>query len=44
MNINFYVKRQKSENDLSFGQSYKDWHETGESLKESINNLFEELQ
>ena len=44
MNINFYVKRQKSENDLSFGQSYKDWHETGESLKESINNLFEELK
>lgn len=43
MNINFYVKRQKSENDLSFGQSYKDWQETGESLKESINNLFEEL-
>ncbi|MDA9323093.1 type I restriction-modification system subunit M [Flavobacteriaceae bacterium] len=44
MNINFYVKKEKSENDLSFGQSYKDWHETGESLKESINNLFEELQ
>lgn len=44
MNINFYVKRQKSENNLSFGQSYKDWHETGESLKDSMNNLFEELQ
>ena len=44
MNINFYIKGEKSENDLSFGQSYKDWHETGESLKESINNLFEELQ
>ena len=43
MNINFYVKRKKSENNLSFGQSYKDWHETGESLKESMNNLFEEL-
>ena len=24
MNINFYVKREKSENDLSFGQSYKE--------------------
>lgn len=44
MNINFYVKREESENDLSFGQSYKDWHETGESLKKSMNNLFEELQ
>ncbi|MFT0714041.1 type I restriction-modification system subunit M [Flagellimonas lutimaris] len=43
MNINFYVKREKSPNDLSFGQSYKDWIENGESLRESMNNLFEAL-
>jgi len=44
MNINFYVKREKSENELSFGQSYKNWNDTGDSLKESMNNLFEELK
>lgn len=44
MNINFYVKREKTSNDLSFGQSYKDWIENGESLKESMNNLFEALK
>jgi len=44
MNINFYVKREKSNIDLSFGQYYKNWYETGESLKESMNNLFEVIK
>lgn len=44
MNINFYVKREKATNDLSFGESFKNWKESGEELNKSMNNLFEVLK
>lgn len=44
MNINFYVKREKATNDLSFGESFKNWKESGEELSKSMNNLFEVLK
>ena len=43
MNINFYVKREGSGADLSFGKAFSEWNESGEQLKESMNNLFEVL-
>jgi len=44
MNINFYVKREKSTNDLSFGKSYMNWKESGVELSKSMNSLFEVLK
>tara|TARA_B110000046_G_scaffold149446_1_gene157601 strand:- start:2215 stop:3672 length:1458 start_codon:yes stop_codon:yes gene_type:complete len=43
MNVNFYVKREGSGAELSFGKAYSQWNESGEQLKESMNNLFEVL-
>ena len=43
MNINFYVKREGSGIDLSFGKAFSEWNESGEQLRESMNNLFEVL-
>ncbi|SDS57822.1 type I restriction enzyme M protein [Maribacter dokdonensis] len=43
MNINFYVKRDNSENEISFPKAFKKWNEDGEKLKKSMNNLFEVL-
>jgi type I restriction enzyme M protein len=44
MNINFYVKREKSTDDLSFGESYRNWEKSGEELSKSMNSLFEVLK
>ncbi|ASO05103.1 type I restriction-modification system subunit M [Arenibacter algicola] len=44
MNINFYVKRENSNADLSFGKAFREWNESGDKLKESMTNLFEVLQ
>lgn len=44
MNINFYVKRNTSKVNLSFGKSFNVWNESGENLKKSMNNLFEVLR
>tara|TARA_R110002051_G_scaffold231608_1_gene293505 strand:- start:11707 stop:13164 length:1458 start_codon:yes stop_codon:yes gene_type:complete len=43
MNINFYVKKDNSENEISFPKALKKWNEDGEKLNESMNNLFEVL-
>ncbi len=43
MNINFYVKRENTRNDLSFGEAYEAWLKQGEALKKSMNSLFEAL-
>lgn len=44
MNINFYVKRENSNADLSFGKAFREWNERGDKLKESMTNLFEVLR
>lgn len=43
MNINFYVKRENTNADLSFEMAFEAWNASGEKLKESMNNLFEVL-
>ncbi len=44
MNINFYVKREKGENDLSFEDAFRNWNASGKLLNESMNKLFEVLK
>jgi type I restriction enzyme M protein len=44
MNINFYVKKENLNADLSFGKAFKEWNKSGDKLKESMTNLFEVLQ
>ena len=44
MNINFYVKRESSNGDLSFEKAFREWNESGSKLKESMSNLFKVLQ
>ncbi len=41
MNINLYVKRENSNADLSFAKAYNEWNQSGDKLKESMNDLFE---
>lgn len=43
MNINFYVKKDNSDNEISFPKAFKKWNEDGVKLNESMNNLFEVL-
>ena len=43
MNINFYVKRDNSNENLSFEKTFSEWKESGVKLKKSMNNLFEVL-
>ncbi len=43
MNINLYVKRENFNADLSFAKAYNEWNQSGDKLKESMNNLFELL-
>jgi type I restriction enzyme M protein len=43
MNINFYVNIEKSDANLSFGNAYRNWSESGSRLKESMANLFKVL-
>jgi len=44
MNINFYVNKENLNNTQSFSTHLKEWHDSGESLKVSMNNLFEVLK
>ncbi|WP_289044084.1 class I SAM-dependent DNA methyltransferase [uncultured Olleya sp.] len=43
MNINFYVKKDNSDNEISFPKAFQKWNEDSEKLKKSMNNLFEVL-
>jgi type I restriction enzyme M protein len=43
MNINFYVKKNNSNNVISFPEAMKRWKENSELLNESMKNLFEVL-
>ena len=43
MNINFYVKKDNSENDISFKEAFKKWSIEEHKLNKSMNNLFEVL-
>ncbi|HCQ76162.1 MAG TPA: SAM-dependent DNA methyltransferase [Leeuwenhoekiella sp.] len=43
MNINFYVKKDNSENDISFTEAFKKWSIEGHKLNKSMINLFEVL-
>jgi type I restriction enzyme M protein len=44
MNINFYVKKNNGNNNLSFVEAYTNWKNEGEKLKNSMANLFEVLK
>lgn len=44
MNINFYVKRKRDNEEVSFSETLANWEESSNSLKKSINNLFEGLK
>ncbi|MCB0687500.1 MAG: SAM-dependent DNA methyltransferase [Saprospiraceae bacterium] len=44
MNINFYVKKEISNADLSFRKAFREWMASGDKLKESMTILFEVLQ
>lgn len=44
MNINFYVKQKRLNEELNFDKSYKDWQESSKQLKKSMNSLFEALK
>lgn len=43
MNINFYVKQQNRNKNLTFFEAYEQWIENGNELKKSMNKMFEEL-
>lgn len=43
MNISFYVKSQKTENVLSFGEAFYAWNDSGKKLNDSMNELFKVL-
>ena len=43
MNINFYVKKEHTEEISSFKETYSKWEEASENLKASMNNLFKTL-
>jgi len=44
LNINFYVELKNERNELTFNNTYNDWMESGDRLKDSMNNLFEALK
>ncbi|MBD0831820.1 type I restriction-modification system subunit M [Aestuariibaculum sediminum] len=44
MNINFYVKKEKSSEDFSFGKTFSLWNESSKELKKSMGELFEVLK
>ena len=43
MNVHHYVKRQKDSDSVAFSQRLADWRLSSESLKDSMNQLFETL-
>ncbi len=44
MNINFYVKRDNNNNDVSFEKAYKNWELAGKELRQSMSKLFDVLK
>ncbi|WP_367866581.1 N-6 DNA methylase [Pedobacter sp. WC2423] len=44
MNINFYVKVDKGENEISFNDAYGNWTTYSKKFNDSMNNLFEVLK
>jgi type I restriction enzyme M protein len=44
MNINFYVKVDKGEEQLSFKEAFDNWETSSKTLNDSMNNLFEVLK
>ena len=43
MNINFYVKKEKFDNGVSFGDAYEAWEKSSSELNNSIDNLLKAL-
>ena len=43
MNINFYVNREASGENLSFEKIFNNWNDSGKTLKNLMKNLFEVL-
>ena len=43
MNINFYVKKDNSGNNISFSEVFSNWQKASNELKKSMQTLFEEL-
>lgn len=43
MNINFYVKREKTEDELSFEDAFEKWSSSSKALNDSMENLFKAL-
>ncbi|MGP5272471.1 type I restriction-modification system subunit M [Psychrobacter faecalis] len=41
MSINFYVKKDNSDSDICFSTALNEWHQAGDHLKVSMNQLFE---
>ena len=41
MNINFYIKKDNSDNEICFSTALSDWHQASVNLKASMNKLFE---
>jgi type I restriction enzyme M protein len=40
MNVSFYVKREKGNEEISFGEAYGNWIDSGQKLKKSMDELF----
>jgi len=43
MNINFYVKKDNSGNNISFSEAFNNWQKASDELKKSMKTLFDEL-
>ncbi len=43
MNINFYVKKDNSGNNISFSEVFSNWQKASDELKKSMQTLFEKL-
>ena len=43
MNINFYVKLDKEQDEITFEDAFDNWLESGKVLKDSMHNLFDIL-
>lgn len=43
MNVNFYVKRNNTNENLTFAKALENWFQIDKDLKKSMNKLFEEL-
>ncbi len=43
MNINFYVKKQNTGDEISFAETYQNWQDASVQLNKSMQRLFESL-